>query len=911
MNKDKIADLYSAGEISGFAYLACVEREIYTVEDAIAKGFINNSTEPWVDEIRAFVETPISDTDTTDCPDSDMIAEQWNEIKKLYSQLSLSLDVRTATAVKIAEKWYASTEDFLSRLLTDDSNLWVRFKSLRAVGQKSIQRASAFANALQTEISALGISIKTLLRQHKEGNDSELESFLGGVVFSVSQDEFSRLSVRSFNALKIILKECDNSYSNFYRRITSKEFDVWKMRNVGRKSVPEIKAFIKYLEDSVAEAILQFNSSLTKEEYEEEQNESMTDTSGSEQANNLDSRQTIFEARMHELSTRAFHAVLALYEKSGNSVQAFMKTVTSPDFRVSSLPAVGRKTTNEITLWINSLRTLLTSDDVNISSLEKEARTTRISRAGIKGNAEQLEEISSRIGHFSFFAAIEQYLLSLDDRDKAIVLSQLKIYKGQALLNRKESSKKLGISAERIRQLRIALFKKLSNYVHWLIRFKNDYGEFSYSKEDIGHINELEETNFNDNFIIWVLSIIQPNEFKLYGDVDVSFSNPYGYEKNLAIIPKSLESIFDFNGFIRYFEALTDVKRVDDQCIPLREFALNYFKDRIHYESLDEIEKECRYLIIRLTGFDIINGSVVVGKNATRNNTEWVEIIIREAGHPLTIEEIYKELERRDPGKSKSPLALSGAVRTNPNLVPIGRSSTFGLREWSNGSHRGGTIREFATEYLLSLEKPIALLPDIAKYVRQYRPSSSDKSIYSNLLMEANGAFDVFFKDDNRYIGLSNFDYGEEYRRFDHIKDAKRDFKTSCTLLEEFVAENGRLPFSNKVDDEEKRLARFWNVQLSLLEKGKLDGEEKQIIEAMASRFSGLKIHKKEYDWLQSYNTIRRAIENRFDISSLSPEKQQWLTKQINAYKYGRLSPTHTTKIEELIKLIQANVKRV
>ena len=233
------------------------------------------------------------------------------------------------------------------------------------------------------------------------------------------------------------------------------------------------------------------------------------------------------------------------------------------------------------------------------------------------------------------------------------------------------------------------------------------------------------------------------------------------------------------------------------------------------------------------------------------------------------------------------------------------------MREWDQGERRGGTIREFATEYLLSLEMPIAKLSDIAKYVRQFRPSSSEKSIYSNLLLEANGAFDVFFKGETRYIGLSSYDYGEEYRRFDRIKDAKRDFKTSCTLLEEFVAENGRLPFSNKENEEEKRLSRFWNVQLSQLEKGLLEGEEKSIIESMAERFAGLKIHKKEYDWLQKYDTIKRAIENGFGVSSLSQEKQTWLTNQIHSYKYHTLNESHVKMIEDLINLIKQNADRV
>ena len=84
-------------------------------------------------------------------------------------------------------------------------------------------------------------------------------------------------------------------------------------------------------------------------------------------------------------------------------------------------------------------------------------------------------------------------------------------------------------------------------------------------------------------------------------------------------------------------------------------------------------------------------------------------------------------------------------------------------------------------------------------------------------------------------------------------------------------------------------------------------GTYKEIIESMVERFAGLKIHKKEFDWLQTYDTIRRAIENGFGISSLSYEKQVWLSKQIRSYKYSNLSDSHMKQIEELVKLIKDN----
>lgn len=898
MLSDKISDLYSAGEISGYVYLACVEHDILTVGDIVDKGLLENPEYGWTTQLRPFIEEASPEQTGNNCLSSNEKEEFLSRIQKIYEAVYTGLDVRTATAIKTLESESPSLNIYLSKLILGDSDLWKRLKELHAVGRKTVNRAHDFAIELENAFRRKGISVDELVPA-SEPNEEESEATIVGnnglsqfgetALQEIVRETISGLSVRATNALLLILKEC-GSYKSFCDKITSEDFDVKNIRNIGRKSLPEIRSFI----------------SAIKRVYVD-----ISDTPSIESddsVDNIDRFQALFENKMHELSVRSFHAVDALYRKCGRSLTRFMKTITHPDFRVSSLPAIGRKSAAEIIEWIQNFRTIIIGSSETHEIAEREARAFTLSKQGLIGNVVAIEEVSEELGHFAFFLAILNYITQMNSRDKAIIDSQLKIFQGQVLQNRKEAAKALNITPERMRQLRIAIFKKLRAYISLIHKVGQQYeSSFRYNLSEISRINNQEYTHFNDNFILWTISCLWKNEYELLGDPETAFANPYGYEVNLVLVPKALSEIFDFHSFVHYFEELQETKRADDMLIPLQDSIIRFFKDRVYYEKLDELSFHCRHILRSVFGFDVNNDVVVVERNASRNNTEWVELIIREVGHPMTIEELYDELEKRHPGKSKSPIALAGAVRMNPNLVPIGRSSTFGLREWSEGAHRGGTIREFATEYLLSLDKPIAQLPDIAKYVRQYRPSSSDKSINSNLLLEANGAFDIFFKGDTRYIGLSGYDYGEEYRRYDRKKDAKRDFKTSCTLLEEFVAENGRLPFSHRVNDEEKRLARFWNVQLAQLEKGLLEGEEKEIIESMVERFAGLKIHKKEFEWLQTYETIKRAIENGFGISSLSSEKQVWLSNQIRSYRYNNLSDTHMKQIEDLVIQIKEN----
>lgn len=918
MNSDKIADLYSAGDISGFAYLACVDREIYTVEDAVTKGIFHEPCPSWAKEIESFVDKPSSElVEQEEQLDESSRTILWDKVKVLYNELLKDVDVRTASALKMIRMDYPGFKEFIAELLLEDGDFWVKFKSIRSIGRKSIQKAHEFIKVFWNGVQALGISYQSLFPPKIELEDTEAVTDIERAIIirDVVQNEMAELSVRSCNALRVLLHDCDDSYTSFYSTIISPDFDVWQLRNVGRKSAPEITDYALRVQARVIDIINQRKAEKAREISEQGSKipePCLTSCTVSMEEVDYDSYKFFFEAKMHELSARSYHAVSNLYTQCGESVSKFIEVVSRSDFRITSLPAIGRKTANEISFWISSIRGFLLSGSSQIGDFEKEARTMRYSQRGMKGDVSVIESISSSLGYFALFAAIDQYLKQLPEREQTIIKNQLKIYTNQVLLNRKESAKLLGITPERMRQIRIAQFKKLSQYVHWLAKFKKDFSHHVYNREDIQSVNPSENTSFNDNFILWVISVVWHDEYKLFGDVDVAFANPYGYELNLALIPSSLTKIFDFKAFIQYFEELKDNKRTDDLSVPIRDIVLQFFKDRIYYESIEEIEIECRNLISKVVGFEIINDCVIIEKNAIRNNTEWVEIIIRETGHPLTIEEIFEELEKRQPGKSKSAIALSGAVRNNPNIVPIGRSSTYGLKEWTKGEHRGGTIREFATEYLLSLSMPIAPLEDIGKYVRQFRPSSSDKSIHANLLLEANGVFSLFYdSEDNRCIGLTNYDYGDSYRRYDPEHDSKRDFKTSCTLLERFVAEKGRLPFHDKGNEEEMRLCRFWSNQMTKHQKGQLKGEEAEIISSMIERLSKYKVNKNDLQWLNKYNTIKGLLAEGIRVTNLPTEMKQWLINQRRAFDSGRMPEDRVPKFQELIDLAQQHVNRI
>lgn len=710
-------------------------------------------------------------------------------------------------------------------------------------------------------------------------------------VEAIYYSALATVDVRTIHALEKMQSRYEDFRSYLFTFIQN-DAAFWntfkKLPAVGKKSIERAQEFAVYIKSNVSKSIAQDDVKTEQELSEDKKRE-------------IDSLEAFFYSKLRALSTRSYNAMNELYKTSGKSFSSFYLEISSPIFDIKKIHNVGKKSAEELKCWLRDLKDFIEQYLENGLTEEQLKRIgqDKLQLRGIKGELSNIQSLYEALGYFPYFAAIQSYFTSLTEREQLIIKYQLDFFESKDLCRLKEASKLLGLTSERIRQLRVEVFKLIHKYVKYLLKLISAYPlPDLYFSFDVKNINALENTDFNGDFVRWVVSIFAPDRYVLLGNIEDAFYNPYGKELPLVIIPHKYNDIFKFKAFIKYLSDINDEKRVDDIDINITNCVLGYFKDRIYYEYLDDIIRECKSIVNILFNFEISNEVIHIKKNSQRNNPELVELILRDIGHSMTIDEIYTLFQKRYPNRTKSANALAGALRLNPNIACVGRSSTYTLTEWNQGEHRGGTIREFATEYLLSQSPSIATLEDIGDYVRQFRPTSSDKSIHANLLLE--GAFAIFYKKNVRYIGFANQEYPEEYRRFSQTTDAKRDFKSSCTLLEQFVAQNGRMPFSCNVAEDEKRLSRFWNVQLAKLEKGLLGEEERCIVEQMQTKFKKFKIEKKEFDWLQNYNNITEHFENGGKYGELSFILQKWLNRQMANLRYNKAP---VSKMDLLIKL--------
>ena len=276
----------------------------------------------------------------------------------------------------------------------------------------------------------------------------------------------------------------------------------------------------------------------------------------------------------------------------------------------------------------------------------------------------------------------------------------------------------------------------------------------------------------------------------------------------------------------------------------------------------------------------------------------------------MTAEEICAQLNERYPDLEQIPSKIGPNALRNSNIVAVSRSSTYALAEWNYTEKRGGTIREIVEEYLNSLMEPIATLSDICEYVAKYRDNVKESSVKSNLLAESSNKFSLFYKGDVMYIGYSDYTFDEAYV-LQEKRQGRRSFKDSVALLEKFIQDNQRFPYSSGVSPEEIRLNKFLSVCRSNIRKGLLEPDEQAIIERIETEYEQYKGKKERVakedaipwmDRLESYVTY-------ITINEILPpdasEEALWYKANKALYDSGKLPTDKRIAFTTLMKIVE------
>lgn len=720
---------------------------------------------------------------------------------------------------------------------------------------------------------------------------------------SVSSDELSSkfdvllssCSVRTKNVLSLLRWESGTTedFLDVFLKMSRK--DVCSLKNCGAKTVGEILNI---------QSILSFGR--------EDQRTNNQGPIPRDLPANIDTLLPLVMSRLEELSVRAKNGFISFLEDNHKSLSKVYKTITAKKFNPVKMKNVGRKTANEVKELLGNIREFIESfpDEQSVEEAVTQFYTKSLNDLRIPAEAQEgIHEQESVLGHFPLFAAINAYFEGLDGEERAIINGLFIIHEGQSPRDRDEVAAELGLSSERVRQKRNTLVNIISNYfaTYHTLGFV-DKCPYNYQMCRIHEeINSQEGTNFNLNFVNWVLASVF-DEVTLFGDIVKTITGRNSNNLFLCLVPTDLCQYFDFNAFINDIQARLTEKRINEEKINLRNLIDSHLKTQFCEDEMPAIEIACRSILFLHFPVEVDFGQVIFKPNARKNNPIIVEEILRAAGHPMTLEEIYDEFIYQYPERYTEMNSFRGNISNNPNIIPIGRSSTYTLAEWESDEHRGGSIRGIVADFLSQQEPTIASVPAIVEYVCKFRPSTDEKNILSNLSLERNGTFSFFYRNGERYIGLSSGEYPREF--FPTESSAKTASANSIWYPKvlAFIDGNGRFPSSSGADDEEKQLYRFWLKQERLYANGELDFHAGALLERIASNYGHISSNKIGISWEQFYERVKNAFETK-DFSEMDDDTGKWLARSLREYQYHKDSMPDSKResIEHIISFISGN----
>lgn len=526
----------------------------------------------------------------------------------------------------------------------------------------------------------------------------------------------------------------------------------------------------------------------------------------------------------------------------------------------------------------------------------------------LKLTEEQLDKIVSvyqKGKHFPMFTAIAAMQSKLDKRDQDIAARSLNLYYNREVEDLNDIAKGVNLSKERVRQLRENSLDALLGMPR-LIHRSGLVGDYEYSTQseyDFRNIREEEEVDYSNEFLTVCIAYSNP-ALTIIGDVRKSLLKTADSSQRLYLVPKDLNKTFDFGKFIAAIEDMLREKRFSEYRDDLDIFVRALIKKYVSDEEFYAILKECRQIMLKGYPNNIINSQIYFPANARKSIPYLIEDILREFNRPMTAEEICNTLNERYPDLEQVPAKVGANALRNSNIVAVSRSSTYALAEWDSTEKRGGTIRDIAEEYLNSLIKPIAPLSDICDYIAKFRSNVKESSVKSNLWAESNSRFSVYNKGNVLYIGLSGYEYGDEYK-LQEKRQGRRPFKDSLERLEQFIKDNGRFPYSSGVEGEEARLNRFYSVSKANLKNGTLSPEEAAEIERINATYGTLKQKKERISWDERLERFVKYITDNESLPYPSSKEYAWYEENKAAYDAGTLDPTHVQSFAFLVKIIQ------
>lgn len=715
-------------------------------------------------------------------------------------------------------------------------------------------------------------------------------------LYSIYQELKWNYDTRTINRLNYIESSIDGKEEFITFILNVKYSDLLKIQNAGRKTVLQILDLSQRLSEYLNRCI---DDDIAK------QNEEVTSivTVLHNNMEDINALLPVIRSYADNYSVRARNGILQLISSCNDNVYQLYEVLSSTKFNPKNLRNIGTNSVPEILDFKNRVINLCTECTFE-DAKDKIERISKFQKYTVLGfsNPETIINIENEVGHFPLLAAVNQYINGIPAREYRIIKEYLFIFRGGIDRNLDDIANELALTRERIRQLANKQINILEGIINSWKGLLADYHYPIFEKDAWLTICEREGVAFTQNFVKWVISLVD-DTVHLIGDPISAFKTSHGRITPLYIMPKHLYDIFDIHSFIGHINNIAAEKRYKEEHYNLKELIFNFFRDRVLFESVDELEVFARRIIDIEVDCLLYEGDLIFRANAVKTMPEIIEDIIRANGDVMSLDEIYDKYKELYPLKDIEPKNIRSNIHQNQKIRPLGRSGRYTLSEWNDGYSRGGTIREFAYECIVNNPEKIVRVDVLCKYISQYREGVEEDSIQTNLLAESSGKFGLYFREGERYIGLTSMQYKDCYIVAANDESMeRRSTKQSYTLLENFIVEHKRFPFSSGPDDE-PRLYRFWYNQTNYYNHGDMDVENRQIYDYINAKYGGYKVSQSDYIWYKRYIELSVIVDQQ-RIGDIKKCHNKWLLHNVDLYKSHQLAEWQVPLFKKLLNMI-------
>lgn len=457
---------------------------------------------------------------------------------------------------------------------------------------------------------------------------------------------------------------------------------------------------------------------------------------------------------------------------------------------------------------------------------------------------------------------------------------------------------KLKFTRERVRQIRNEIIKDFPskfNFVSQLsdkyldgVKGSNEINYIFFNDDFTKQINSENGTNFTPEFITFLTSIFLKPEFALIGDFDqlICYKDlrsrvKYNW-KNFYLLRTDLAEKFEILDFIKDIDSKTQQPFQQDQTYNFSEIVKKYLENQ-SIEMLPKILPFATLLLKNEFSLELNQfGNLVFQRTKRKGLPEYIYDALLQLRKPQKAEQLLAYLNENFPGVAKNVEQIRTSALRNEQIVPIGRSSTYGLKIWEkvNENFKGGTILRIVEEFLNKFQVP-KHISEIEKYVIQFRPETNWKNIFNNLRVDPKRNF-LFFRGG--LVGLRNHIYDSQYVLLDDDENAKpKPWAERLQDLKDFCLRNNHLPLSNSNDTVESSLYTWMKLQNSFFRKGKLSEDKMSMIKEITSRFPTVRKSRAIFNGsIEKYDLLKTFINNKGRLPDYKIDGEMPLYRFVN-----------------------------